>query len=51
MKNRNEKFFHARVSENIVVKEHVYYEISREKLYREFQENYVAVSSQQSAEH
>ena len=33
------------------LKERVYYEISRERLYRGFQENHVAISSQQSPEH
>ncbi|MFT4814622.1 MAG: RimJ/RimL family protein N-acetyltransferase [Pseudohongiellaceae bacterium] len=50
MKNRNENFFHPRISENSGLKEHVYYEISRENFYRDFQENSVTISSQQSPE-
>ena len=50
MKNRNENFFHPRISENSGLKEHVYYEISREKFYRDFQENSVTISSQKSPE-
>ncbi len=34
MKNREENFLHPKVSESTGLKEHVYYEISREKFYR-----------------
>ena len=50
MENRNENFFHPRISENSGLREHVYYEISRERFYRNFQENSVVISSQKSPE-
>jgi len=47
MKDREENFLHPRVSENSGLKEHVYYDISRESFYRNFQEDSVVISSQQ----
>ena len=50
MENREENFLHPRVSESTGPKEHVYYEISREKFYRNFQKNSVTISSQKNPE-
>ena len=50
MENREENFLHPKVSESTGLKEHVYYEISREKFYRNFQKNSVAISSQKNPE-
>jgi RimJ/RimL family protein N-acetyltransferase len=46
MEDRQENFLHPRISESTGLKEFVYYEISRERFYRSFQENSVAISSQ-----
>lgn len=46
MEDRKENFLHPRVPESSGLKEHVHYEISREKFYRNFQEDSVEISSQ-----
>jgi uncharacterized protein (UPF0333 family) len=51
IENRNENYFYPSISENSGVKEHIYCEISHEKSYREFQENSITVTAQQSPEH
>jgi hypothetical protein len=50
MENRNENFLHPSVSGSTGLKEHIYYEISREKFYRNFQKNSVAIPSQKNPE-
>ena len=46
MVDRGENFLHPRVPEKSGLKEHVYYEISRERFYRNFQKDSVTISSQ-----
>ncbi|PCI77252.1 MAG: GNAT family N-acetyltransferase [SAR86 cluster bacterium] len=46
MKDRQENFLHPRVSQSSGLKEHVYYQISRERFYRNFKEDCVTISSQ-----
>ena len=46
MEDRQKNFLHPKISESTGLKEHVYYEISRERFYENFQEGSVAISSQ-----
>lgn len=46
MEDQQENFLHPRVPESTGLREHVYYEVSRDRFYRNFREDSVAISSQ-----